>query len=450
MSRAHKLLWLIVAAELAAVGVFAWRQQAYSSAPLPDASLIDHVTADELRQLAHNCRATSADDWEKLGESYAAYSLFRLAEACFRRAAELAPTDADIRFQWGFVLQQLGEYKASSEQYHLALENRLASPKDCWYFVGLNALRQDDAAAAAAAFEKAGDVPAAVLERARLMARSGDTAGARQLLDKLTAHFPGAVEPWMALGRVAQLQGDVASMRAAYDQALHAQGRLATPAVTQHSRLQRIKNSLGMQRRWAYAQRNLEAGQSRWAASRIRDALAVEFNGRAVYYLAQLEWEHKNYPEVERLLLDLIEREGPERHVVWLLGDVYEAQGHLSWARDSWERACELGSVVGVAALHEQLAKYYQHFQDEAAAKTHALASVYTAGAEAYWSGDLDAARSSLQRVVDSEPKHADAWFYLGEVYRRQNQPQRARECYQQCLQCNPDHGRALARLDAA
>ena len=51
---------------------------------------------------------------------------------------------------------------------------------------------------------------------------------------------------------------------------------------------------------------------------------------------------------------------------------------------------------------------------------------------------------------MKNDPQLAHAWFCLGEAYRLNKQPADASEAYQQCLQIDPHHGRALRALNPA
>ncbi|SFD23680.1 type IV pilus assembly protein PilF [Thiohalospira halophila DSM 15071] len=53
--------------------------------------------------------------------------------------------------------------------------------------------------------------------------------------------------------------------------------------------------------------------------------------------------------------------------------------------------------------------------------------------------GDYQRARTKLQRALKFAPEHADAHHYLAELYRRLEEPERAREHYAAALEATPE-----------
>jgi tetratricopeptide (TPR) repeat protein len=64
-------------------------------------------------------------------------------------------------------------------------------------------------------------------------------------------------------------------------------------------------------------------------------------------------------------------------------------------------------------------------------------------------SGDLEAAQVELQRALELAPNNERVYYWLGEVYRREELWDQARAMYQKSLQINPDLWIARARLKA-
>lgn len=64
----------------------------------------------------------------------------------------------------------------------------------------------------------------------------------------------------------------------------------------------------------------------------------------------------------------------------------------------------------------------------------------YELGVKAVKAKDWSRARALLQKVVQAEPRNADAWNYLGYSYRHLKQFDQSLAAYQKALAVNPDH----------
>lgn len=71
----------------------------------------------------------------------------------------------------------------------------------------------------------------------------------------------------------------------------------------------------------------------------------------------------------------------------------------------------------------------------------------YELGVKAVQAGDYARALTLLQKVVQAQPRHADAWNYLGFSYRQLKQVDQALAAYQKALAINPNHLGALEYL---
>src|SRR5436853_494820 len=93
------------------------------------------------------------------------------------------------RAQWLLVAVIVEEWNA---EYETAV--RLDHPRtaDCWYYVGKNYLRREQAGPAKAAFERAGGIPGARYEVALLLARAGELSQADAEARRLSEEFPAA------------------------------------------------------------------------------------------------------------------------------------------------------------------------------------------------------------------------------------------------------------------
>jgi len=66
--------------------------------------------------------------------------------------------------------------------------------------------------------------------------------------------------------------------------------------------------------------------------------------------------------------------------------------------------------------------------------------SDYDLGVKAVQAGDYQRALVLLQKVVQAEPRNADAWNYVGFSHRKLKQFDQSLAAYQKALAINPDH----------
>ena len=135
---------------------------------------VDPVTADDIR--AKVALDGTPEPWAALGEVYLVTGFFPEAEACLREAAALAPQSADVVFKHAYALEHLGRLEEAIAEYEAAVRLNHPRAADCWYYVGKNHLRREQAGPAMAAFEQARALPGARYELARLQARAGELA----------------------------------------------------------------------------------------------------------------------------------------------------------------------------------------------------------------------------------------------------------------------------------
>jgi tetratricopeptide (TPR) repeat protein len=61
--------------------------------------------------------------------------------------------------------------------------------------------------------------------------------------------------------------------------------------------------------------------------------------------------------------------------------------------------------------------------------------------------GDLNKAGKLYQAIVDADPQAADAWFQLGLIYEKQNDPIKARAAWRKVIAINPNYADARKKL---
>ncbi len=441
--------WIVVGvivAELfggAALGLWRWSQP---KAPVADVSSTEPLAAAHLRRQAETCRTTA--DWAKLGESYLAYGYFTHAEACFRQASAWEPNNPALAFDLAFTLERLGRTSEANEQYRRAISLGHPSPADCRYFIGRNLLREEKEPEARAAFVEAGDHPAARYELARLLVRDGHLEEAAAEGDRLAAEYPKALQPWLLRARIEVLRGDAKAEARFADRADHTLDRLPTPFDAQSQRLMDAFDRMGAEHEWRACRDLLTAGKVAEAEPRLRDALEAQWDPVGADLLAEAELQNGRPREAFFLLNEVVEKAGPTAYSLTRLGDALEAGGQIDAAVKTWLRAVDLGTPEELKDLHYRLSMHFDQSRNPERARQHLALAYYGAGLLAFHRREWADARTTLEKAVETDPKSAQAWFYLGELHRAQGRPAEARAAYRRCLDVNPNHGRALAALD--
>ncbi|HIF00587.1 MAG TPA: tetratricopeptide repeat protein, partial [Fuerstia sp.] len=119
------------------------------------------------------------------------------------------------------------------------------------------------------------------------------------------------------------------------------------------------------------------------------------------------------------------------------------AEGGHDAAYTIWKT---LSDMKPTAALHDRLSRTKaiigQEFRD-----VHRGQSALLSGMDAWRRNSIEEAGGYLSEAVRLLPTDEKALFYLGEIHRLQGNIEDAKTAFVQCLDRNPDHGRASARL---
>jgi tetratricopeptide (TPR) repeat protein len=440
-------LAVIIATECV-VGVIAFvRQRGRPTPPVAAFSHVDSILRAQIRDLIRQCG--TADDWEHLADVYLAYGYFGEAETCYRRAARMAPLRPELAYHWAFAVERFGRTAEANDLYERAVRLGYPHPEDCWYFIGRNWLREENADEARRAFQKSGEQPSAQYELARLLVRYDHAQEAVPSLDHLAAAYPKATQPPLLRYRIEALAGS--PLQDVYaDRTAQTSDVLPSPWNVEFERLEDVHDQFGVSGEWAACKNLLDKGQYDAAEPRLQRALRAEWDPAGVDLLAKVEARNGRLDEAIHLLQEVVDKSGPSVHFLTRLGDMYEQAGRLDDAKRAWSRAIEQGIPIG--AKHREY--QYQKLAAAAAKKGYTDASQrytaqahYVAGNAAYWDHRIQDALVSLEKAVEMEPSFDHVWFYLGETRRRLGQIEAARQAYQRCLAINPDHGRALASV---
>ncbi|MCI0458410.1 MAG: tetratricopeptide repeat protein [Gemmataceae bacterium] len=444
MTRAQWLLLTVIAAELAAGGYLVARLRR-PTPPIPDLAAVDLATAEEIRGLAADCR--TAEQWAGLGEVYLATGFFPEAEACLSQASALDRASADLAFKHGFALERLGKAEEANARYEAAAGLNHPRAADCWYYIGKNHLRLERDGPAAAAFERAGNLPGARYELALLNARSGRVAEAEAEARRLADEFPNAYPPVSLRYRLALARADRPAADALADLFTRRRRPLPTPFDSEHSWVTGVRKRVGRDRLFAEARQEVLAGRLAEAEAKLRSAQAAGWDPAIADKLAEVVFVRGRPKEAGEILAEAVARGRPSWELLWRLGQAHDALGQPARALELWERAAVVATGPGAQGLWDDLATRYDKAGEREKARAFHARAHMAAGSDELDAGRLGAAVEALSRAVKESPRLAQAWYLLGEVHRLNGRSADARSAYEQCLRVDPDHGRARRAL---
>ncbi len=446
MRRPSCLLMIAVAVQSTILAWLLWGRPSGPVPPLPNLSLIDSITASELRQLRDECG--SSDDYMSLGSRYFAYGFFPEAAVCHEIACELAPSDARARFEWAFCLSHSGRYDESNKRYYEAIE--LGSERaDCLYFIGQNYLRLDKLEEAKLAFTQAGDLPVARYELQKTAMRESDSPEVLGEVDKELADmrkkYPQSTDTYYLSARLARRMGRLDEASRLLDLADRTTGRLPGPFDIESERLLDVHAEIGLSRQRNSSRRVLES-DSEEDENALKDAIQVRWNADDVDVLAELALRRGRMPEAIQLLNQIVDRGGPDMGSLWRLGDGYAMNNQPQEAEKAWLTAIDLGrgNYGDLADLHKGVSQFCASLNRPNEADLQQAEGVKSAGVKALQVGQFDAATKQLRRSTELAPDAPQTWFYLAESLRLQGKQAEAAAAYRRCLTLAPHHGRAI------
>ena len=418
------------------------------ASPRPDIALVDVVDLDALRARAADCRKPG--DWRELGEAYMALGFFPEAEACHRVAAARDREDPRLAHEWAFALERLGRLDEAVREFRRAADLGHPRSAECRFMAARCLLRQERPAEARAELERLPRVPMARYELARLHFREGRLPDALKVVEPLLAEFPETIQPAVLRHRIAHQQGDQRTAARFADLADRAPRPLPNPFEPEVLRLNAAHAKLGPGGRWPEAVQLLGAGKFDEAERKAREGLAVRWHPTGVGILWEAAFRRDRAAEALRHAEDLLNRDGPLARHVGRAGDALGALGRQDEAVQAWLRCAALAPPIEAKDAHFRLSEHYEKKDPSPERHSRHLARAgLGVGIERMRAGQLKEAWDVLREVVATDPKLAAGWFYLGEVERQARRPDEARRAYRQCLTVDPDHGRALAALDA-
>jgi tetratricopeptide (TPR) repeat protein len=445
MTRIDGLLLLVLIVEAGAGAVLFRRREAPPpSPPIPQLAESDPARRD-LRGLAASCR--SIDDWRQLAEIYVAYGHYAEAGGCYEHVLSLQPRDSATLFDSGFLLSREGRTNQSNRRFAEALDAGHAETAECWYFIGRNHLRAENAEEAAAAFAQAKQLPAAQLELARIRLRAGSPREALELLRPILDAEPDTIEPNLLAYQCHLHLGEAMKAAEFAEKAADSTRPLFTPFITQWLRFQKAIPRVGFRKRAEQGEAWIQQKQFDLAEEALTETVRMQWDEPAANMLAALATLRGDHQRAANLLREIVERRGPSCRRFERLADSYAGLRDWERAAATLELALQTRSRDDLRGVYGKLAKWSRQLGREDAARRYADLELLWVGKFMFWNAEWAKAESALSEAAIRLDQNTDAWFYLAETRRRLRKSSKAREAYQRCLTLDPHHGRALRGL---
>ncbi|MEK6261566.1 MAG: tetratricopeptide repeat protein [Planctomycetota bacterium] len=447
-SRLRLAFAALLVVELAlGLGAIRWRLSV-AVAPAVNLGRLPASTAADVRRLQQRVGTDRPAAWLELGEAYLAYGYFPQAEACLRRAANLTPHSFAAVYGHAYSLDRLCRLPEAEIRFRtaVAMTNGKAA-SNCWYHIGLNHLRREDAPQAEQAFLRAGDRHApAVHARARLLIRSDRNDEALVQIEALRRELTLDIQTEMlAVQAMRALKNPVELARAA-ERADRSQERLRLSDHWEY--LHPIRSRYGLMAQYSRARALTEQGKFPEAAQVFQSMLnsdAPEYSEGMFEQGVRLCLRARQSDDALDVLSRFQKRMLLTPSALHLWGDALGSVGRLDEAIKTWEYANRLlpdgQSYRSLSAAHARVGNPSQAERDLD------LAALFQ-GIGAYRDNELEAALTELERAQRALKDDARPSFYLGETHFALSQYDKARAAYQRCIDLDPDHGRALERLD--
>ncbi|MEZ6090277.1 MAG: tetratricopeptide repeat protein [Pirellulaceae bacterium] len=440
MKRIDRILVFIVLLQLCIGVVLYIRRNRLPSPPVPELTE-SHPLRDEFQTLASDCRTLK--EWHILAEIYTAYGFYAESEACYEFVLSKQPGDPQLLFESGFLLSQMGRCGDAYETFKAAIAAGHPAPQDCWYFIGLNFLREENPGEAEIAFLEAGDLASANLERARLKYRVGDAQAAMDLLEPVLKQEHDKIEPNVLAYLCQKELGDDLAAQQFADRAAATPKRIRGPFYTQWTRLEAALVRVGFRNRLVDAHARSEKNRQPISEATLQAALVPEWNEQSAFRLAEITMTRGDYQRAVELWKEIIDRRGPSTLSLARLADTYHAMNDTVRAVETMKQAIEAQSEENLTEVYEKLTQWSLILQNYQDAEKYAALQKLWHGKLAFWNADFTTAERYLFAAAKQMEQSDDAWFHLAETYRQLNKNDSALEAYQRCLSLNPQHGNA-------
>jgi tetratricopeptide (TPR) repeat protein len=437
--------------ELAAIAVLAWQRWNGAVVPLPDLRQYhDSQTADELQALLESPGPDEPARWRSLADACLAYGHYAQADSCLEQAWRLDPS-RDTAYQRGLCNSRLGRLDQAREWFEKVGDDSggLLSAR-AWYQLGRLALRREDAGGAAEALRRAGDFHwPSVYQRAKLLIRSDQPAQAGPLLEQLLGQHRDDLRVWQLRGRYFEAVGDQEQAERAFDRSQRGFVSLALDDTELY--LRPIRKQYGFVRDFgiaAEAQRKSSDGSP--ARALVRRMLADPLWQNAYLTvnqdLAELALRADDVESARRLIDRQFSQQLYPSSKAWeLRGDLAARANDWQGAREGYLHALEISPTNG--GLETLLVETAEKLRQPRVAALGKQRSLLQAGMEMYRRNEIADAGGLLSQLLDDAPDWYQAWYYLGECHRLRGDQESAISAFEECLERNPDHGRARRAL---
>lgn len=444
-----RLLLAILVCEIVGGALFAWQASQRVVPPAPNLQKLDPLTAQAVTEIREAAIDGNSREWRELAEAYLGNGFYAEAEQCFRHASVLNPDDLQATYGRGFCLERVGRTdEAINVLKQVAAEAHVELQTTCWYQIGRCYLRQEDVKSAEDAFRRVSEFPAAAYQLAKLLHRSGRSGEAAQIVASQREVLPNSLKLIQLGAHAAESLGDTALAAELRDREERSEYQLSLEYS--QSFVTMFAGRYGLQNRLSRAL-ELRSSGTLMQRKRVLDGVLEVIRENELWQYrpvllaaAHVELGLGNLAEVERLISEIRMYSQDGADLLELEGLVLAAQGKVPAAVNTWQRACELSPSIEVI---DEILQSNSLPEDQVAvlnAKKQLLA-----GLSAYRVNQPELARPHFEEAVRLNPTDARTWFYIGEVERLAGAIDNAATAYAKCVERNPNHGRALRRLQS-
>lgn len=424
------------------------QQMSRVSPPTVDMQKLDPVTIVGLNELRTRVQEGHKGSWRDLAEAYLGNGYYVAAEQCFRQAAIMNPQDLQARYARGFCLERIGRTSSAIEVLkETAQDANSELAATCWYQIGRCYLREENEAEAEKAFRKNPEFQPAEFHLAKLLIRSGRVEEAIPIVEKQLADMPNSLKLIQLRMYAAEAVDDkelVARLRDLEDRAeyqiiLEYGQSFITMFTTRQGLSALLSNALKLKTDGTLEERK-EA---------LKKPLSVIRSNKLWSYrsvllaAAYVELGLGNIDLTKELLTDIEQYTQGGVDVLDLQAQIAETEGDHETAYKLRLRAA---AMKPTPEIYFTLANT-QTDVTEAVRQQHKAMSDLRAAIEAWQHNQVSTAEKSLRRCEEILEKNELFLFYDGETKRVLGDQDEALRAYEKLLIKNPDHGRALVRL---
>jgi len=453
MSLWQKILLGLLVLELAAAAAIGLKRNQVLRLPEVNWALLEEPLAKEIQtqEAAVALEPRSVAPWLELGETYFSFGLFPQAEYCFEQVDEREPADPAYLYVWGLSLGRMGETTASRKKYQRLLEVLAADPSQnkslvdlCWYRIGEDYLREQNAPEAEKALWQAAAIPRARYLLTRVLTRTGRAAEALTILDELDRQFPATIDVNLMRSWAEEILGHREAAIAFDERTL----RTGKPLGFSDPFYRSVELRRARMGSIAWYNQSLELenqGRLEEALNLCARSLQATWTEDKAFQLAKLHLKLKHFKEAIALIEDSITRVGAKARALDLIGVASVGLGDHARAQKAWEQAT---LIEDTPDLRRKLAELARQRGDQESARWHFGLEKFNEGKKAFLNNDLQAALPQFQAAVANAPQHLLSWFYVAETFRFLGDKAGAERAYRESLRLDPFFGRSLVGLE--